>query len=306
MSDWEMVDHFNWVDLYRKKMPNKNPRMNSLILSLPNSPEINDSPMDIAIKTCHDIRSEHKGPYTLLVSGGVDSQAMILAWKNSGIPFRAVHYSYMNLNNEDTQTLHQFSIKHQIPIELKMFDVLAYFKSNEYTKDASDYDCISPHILSYIKFTSKHRETCIMSGNFILSGNAGLNWTILGLHRFQSSKKSNFVPFFFFHNPQIASCFDGKAFLDNSIGPIITDKEWYILKCRIFKNAGFDIVPQKSKLTGFETIKKMYDTYDVPSKLRIKYAHMPSKRPFDLILRYKLFSDLPLGPYSDITELRYR
>lgn len=304
MSDWEMVGHINWADLLRKKLPNKNIRMNSLIISLPDFFETNDSPMDISVRTCHDIKAKHKGPYTLLVSGGVDSQAMMLAWKNSGIPFRAVHYSYTNLNNVDTQTLHQFSLKHQIPVEIRVFDVLSYFKSDSYIKDACEYDCVSPHILSYIKFTSKHQETCIMSGNFIISGNSGLNWTILGLDRFRRDKKNNFVPFFFFNNPHIASCFDSKGKLSDELGVRVTDKDWYTLKCQMLINSGFDIIPQKNKMTGFEIIKEMYDSHSVPSHLRIKYAHLPSKRPFDLLLRYSLFDKLPLGQYSDITEMR--
>ena len=306
VSDWEMVAEYDWFKVGRKKLPNKNSRLNELVISLPESGYEIRSPMTVAIDTCIQVSRKFAGPYTLLVSGGVDSQAMMLAWKYSGIPFKAVHYRYGQYNNEDTTSLLQFALIQNIPIEIRSFDVIKYINSTQYIDDAIKFDCVSPHILTYMKFISNHAETCVLSGNFILSGNAGLNWTILGLHRYRLLEKPNLVPFFFFDNPHIASMFAGSEYTDPDahLNKRVNGDAWYSQKCDILKRAGFDVIPQRTKLTGFECIKSFYDDSTVPGRTRIKYSNMPSKRPFDLLYRYSLFDHLLLGRYSDITDLR--
>lgn len=253
-----------------------------------------------AIRSICDV---HDGPYTLLVSGGVDSQAMIYAWRKSGIPFSVVHYSYGD-NIEDGMTLEAFCISWGIEYQIKSFDVESFITSDEYKQMAIKYDCASPHILTYMKLASFHNETVIMGGNYLSHFSTSLNWTILGLDRYRQITKPNFIPFFLCSSPGLAYAFY-KSEIDlqrryKDHVPIALGRETgYYTKVKAYEFAGIPVIKQSKKLTGFEAIKERYDLAKVDRLTKMKWSNMPSKRPFDVIFRYGLFDILPYGFYSE-------
>ena len=295
MSSKQVV---KWFKVYRDTKPNKNIRHNPIILDFTSDEDLGGIPLTNAIDTVQRISNSYKPPYTLFISGGVDSQAMLWAWFKSGIPFSAVHYSY-GANSHDTTWAKTFCNTFNIPLEIREFDVHAFINSPKLMQMAKRYDCASPQILTYIEFTKNHPETCIMAGNFIQAQSAGINWTVYGLERFASLEKPNFIPFFFLSSPRLAYSFynaDSKFKFEMFSANGFYDD--YQSKIRSYQSAGFPVIAQTQKFTGFEQIKIQYDPEQVPGSLRIKWANMPSKRPFDILYRYSLF-DSTGGKYSD-------
>ena len=293
-----------WIDYKWSEKPNKNKRLNPLQIFAPR-PEISVNPKMAAIDAVKKIVDRYPPPYNLLVSGGVDSQCMILAWVRSGVDFTITHYSYNGENSQDTDTLIMFCDIYSLKATIKTFDVREFIVSDEYTELAKKYDCASPHILTYIKLASQHDETVIMSGNFISRAGdttAGVNYTILGLDRFRSISKSNFVPFFLLYTPELAHAFYDADINNQNIAVSkgVSNIE-YFAKCKTYNESGFGVIPQINKFTGFENIRNSFDDTHVSPKLRMKYKSEKSNRPFDYIFRYSLYDHI--GKYSEHTTI---
>ncbi len=290
-----------WFNTYREI---KGDRKSPLVFdfSKPTNLEVGRALYE-ALQAIKTICGTHEGPYTLLVSGGVDSQAMIYAWKKSSVPFSVVHYSYGD-NIEDGMTLEAFCMSWGIEYEVREFDVDKFITSQEYKEMAMKYDCASPHILTYLKLTSFHNETVIMGGNYLSQFSSGQNWTILALDRYRALTKHNFVPFFLCCTPGLAYAFY-KSEIDlirkyRDHVPIALGRDsGYFTKVTAYEFAGFPVINQSKKLTGFEAIKERYDSTKIDRLTKLKWAGMPSKRPFDVIFRYGLFDILPHGFYSE-------
>lgn len=297
----------SWIKVYRKPEPEQNIRLNPLVIDA----RVNDSlvcrpAIAEALSAIDKISKEYPAPYTIFCSGGVDSQAMLWAWYISGVPFKAIHYSYNGMNDHDTDHLKAFCDTYNIRLEILDFDPVSFWNTQEYIDLAKKIDCASPHILSYIKMISNHPETCVMAGNFLEPEITSLNYTILGLDRFRVSDKANFIPFFFLHTPELAYSFknlyvknlDKGEFIE---GPRILSGWHYKTKCVTYQQQGFPVISQDSKKSGFEKIKDMMDSLKVPANLRLKYHSQLSKRPMDLLYRYALYEHI--GRYSERVEL---
>lgn len=291
-----------WFKAYRDSQPHSNGRFNPLVLDFRSNENLGGSAMVNAIAAVRRVVGQYPAPYTLLISGGADSQVMLWAWLQSGVPFSAVHYTYGS-NTQDTAWAIQFCAQHSIPLDVREFNVHKFINSPDLIDMAKRYDCTSPQILSYIRFVQDHPETCVMAGNFVQAQSAGINWTIYGLERFSRLDKPNFVPFFLLSTPRLAYSFynfDVKYKYELYENGTIRDD--YTTKIRSYKSAGFPIIPQTEKLTGFEEIKVFYDSFHVPLNLRLQWADMPSKRPFDLLYRYSLYQHIG-GKYSETSRL---
>lgn len=282
-----------WFKTGWQTLPSSNHRLNPLNIDItcPDRKKFANS-TECVLDAVHQITKTHSPPYTLLVSGGTDSQAMLYAWKLSGVPFRAVHYSYCDLNVHDRVTLRQFSARERIPIERANFDALNFIRSEELVEYAKRFDCVSPQLLTYIKMIQQHTETVIMSGNFFNGSDLGINYTLLSLDRYRQSSKTNFVPFFFCSTPSLTYITD---YIDSSNG--YHDRtDLYKFKNSVYNSFGAQIIPQEKAYTGFELIKDICDDMEVPPSLQVKYKDKDSKRAFDIFYRYELYKHV--GIYS--------
>lgn len=290
-----------WIKYQFKEIGSPNKRLNGIVLDV-RSPVEEMNGMDAAIEAVNKIVANYAAPYTLLVSGGVDSQAMLLAWKKSGHPFKAVHYSYNGENSHDYYPLNKICSDNDIQLHVKRFEAREFICGPDLIKYAKQYDCQSPQILTYIKLAELHPETVLMSGNFLCHNTASLNYTILGLARYAEVAK-NFIPFFFQSTPNLTYAFqktDAEYVAKHYGNP---DNSWdaYEMKCDTFKDHGFNIIPQEGKLTGFEKIKESFDSFPISGKDKIRYASKPSRRPFDVLFRYKVGSEI--GEYSEQVDI---
>lgn len=246
----------------------------------------NISCLDAAIQTVFFIKEKYPPPYTLCLSGGIDSQAMLWSWYKSGVSFQTFSAKYnFNLNDYDLENLKTFSSLYNITIDYFNFDLLSFLE-NEHDSWTKKYYCGSPHITTHMKFASMIKEgTPIFSGNFLHRG-APIGPNHAALYRYALIEKKPLVPWFFLETENLAYSFlNNKKRIDSSyIGN-------YDLKIDRYQTNGFPVIPQKSKFTGFELVKDYIDQNpprnpSIEDK-NIKSAAQSSKRVFDLLYRNK-------------------
>jgi hypothetical protein len=252
------------------------------------------SPIQAAVEAVNDIVKNYPPPYNLFVSGGIDSQAMLYAWKISNQPFNAYTFRYNETYNvHDIQTLFLFCERENIPYTIVDFD---YFKflEEEYDSIAKKYNCSSPQISMHIKMATMFTGTNVFSGNFLLTQSAELTPAILGIYRYsRTNEGKNTIPYFFLHTPELAYSIHG--FKQDNFSEIHElETLGYQYKAQVYNLVGFPVIPQEKKFTGFEKFKEHYDSHtyvkDNP-KNRLRFGNKPSARPFDWLFRY---------PYEDL------
>ena len=271
MHAWRKM---NWIKSYQEH--------DELVLDFTVSFLSKLSPLDAGIHAVNYIVENYPPPYTLMSSGGVDSQAMIWAWHKSGKEFTVLSARYnQNLNFHDLKTLEEFSLLHQIPVNFLDFDLLEFLEK-EHDNWANMYVCSSPQICTYIKLASLVKSgTKIFSGNYITYNNVDLNYAILGIKRYAEITNTPIVPFFFLSTPELAYSFRD-VFLDEA-------QEGYKNKVQCYQKNGYPVIAQDSKYTGFEKVKDYYDQnfkHLLTVKHKLMVSSNPSRRVFDLLLRH--------------------
>jgi hypothetical protein len=241
-------------------------------------------PLEAAIRTINSIVASYPPPYNLMVSGGIDSQAMIFCWLQSGVDFNIVSARYnTDMNAHDLEQLQPFATMFGLDIKYVDIDLIGFLK-DEYHDYATTYRCTSPQICTHMKIAETVEGTAVFSGNFIQEGKVFLTDALLGLKRFAEKSERPIVPFFFLESPELAY----------SLMPIHSqysydETNYYEVKIEAYRDAGFPVIPQTMKFTGFELAKDYYDEHfadQVTVQQRLEFANKPSKRTFDLLLRY--------------------
>lgn len=231
-------------------------------------------PLEASKITVEYILENYPSPYYLMVSGGVDSQAMIYAWKQYGkdyIPTSVVFND--GINNEDLVTLKEFSHKENIEVYYKNFDLLNFY-SNTYESIVYQYQCSSPQIGAYIGMTQDLNGTVIFAG--MLTGESVWNFDHVQRSLIRYSFDRPVVPFFFCHTPEIWYC------------DLVRVED----KAETYQINGFPVISQNKSInlyTNFEGVKKYFDenfSEKVSIKDKLKFASKKSRRVHDILLRY--------------------
>jgi len=261
------------------------------------------SPIDAAIHTIEYITKNYPAPYTLYLSGGVDSQAMLYAWHKSGVPNKTFSGVYnQTLNEHDLCTLREFSSQHNITINYHDVDLISFLE-NEHEQYANEYYCGSPQITMFMKMADLTTEgTVIFAGQYIMKekyhGHLGVpDRNNFSLYHYGVKSNKNIVPFFFLETRELAYAFDVML---PEIQEFHTPGS-YGEKVKAFQYFGFPVIGQidkltgytevKTKLNGFEKLKILYDT-NPPRQptFEEKMSRIPSQksnRNFDLLYRNK-------------------
>jgi hypothetical protein len=245
--------------------------------------------LEAAWEAIDHITKNYPPPYTLMCSGGIDSQSMLYAWIKSGHPFSIASVRYISngtwFNVHDLNTLFKVARHHNLPVTYYNFDIIDFLENGELQKYATMYDCTSPHITTYMKMSEVvSAGTILYSGNVITRASTSMSYPILGLQRYASSiagTARELIPFFFLHTPSLAYSL---SFADNSLS-----------KDTPYSNAGVPLVFPEKKFSGFEHIKDYYDKIEstVPAALKRNFVSRPSRRAFDLLFRYMLEGEKP-------------
>ena len=238
-------------------------------------------PLAASYFTIQHIIKNYPPPYTLMLSGGIDSQAMLYSWLISGEKFqtRVVRYND-GLNDFDLVEIAEFAKQHKVELTYFDFDLLNFLDC-EYDKWANKYKCTSPQICTHMKICEDLPGTAIFSGNFAAPGKLFVDDAIMGIYRYSLDKPV--VPFFFLETPELAYS------LLPTIKHLNYGDEGFNDKTYAYHLAGFPVIGQPAKQTGFEKVKDLYDSthkHLVTIRMRLEFANKPSRRVFDLLLRY--------------------
>ena len=254
---------------------------------------ISDIPIDeLATQAIRRIVDKFPKPYTLICSGGVDSQAMILAWLRSGVEFTVVAGRYNGgMNDHDLENLWLLQKREGFEVQVLDLDILA-FHENELSDWAKRYQCTSPHILTHMYICSQiPKGTVISSGNYVLKNGAlgGNTYMTFGLHRYARLSGQSVVPHFWMHDQDLMPAFEVVRRKILNLSDVRGDYEF---KCELFRLSGYDIIPQIKKYNGFEKIKEYYDDRPLNYRIRAKFSGM-SIRHYDIMFRYMLEGVVP-------------
>lgn len=249
-----------------------------------------------AHEAIYHIANNNPKPYTLYLSGGVDSQAMLYAWHTSGIEYQTYSAVYnFDSNIYDLYALKQFAKLHNIKINFQSFDLIDFLE-NEHDTYAYKYLCGSPQITAFMKLSDLVPEgTAIFSGNFIYKGHVGLNLNNFGLYHYGKRSHKNIIPWFFMETMNLAY-----GFTDNDYTNGFSSD--YDKKVALYQSHGFPVLRQINKQNGFEKIKEHYDTNSprepsIQDKLA-RTTGQASKRNFDLLYRNKYESKFSKYKYN--------
>lgn len=262
---------------------------NNYHLKIPKNFNYNGTAIDAAIFTVNHIIDNYPPPYTLCLTGGVDSQAMLYSWILSGKKFNTFSAVYnQNLNFHDLENLIQFSVNYNIPINFYNFDLIN-FLFNEHEKYALTYRCGSPHMCVFMKFIEIiNQGTVIFSGQFQRHEykHEFVDKNNFSIYRYAETTSRSVVPWFFLETAEIFSSFANLN--DNRIGDHLIE---YEKKYKTYQLNGFPVLPQPQKLTGFENIKDYFDLHYshllTPIDKIARTSLQGSKRTFDRLFRNK-------------------
>lgn len=255
---------------------------------------ISDTPIDeLATQAIRRITEKYPKPYTLVCSGGVDSQAMILAWLRSGVEFTIATGRFNGgMNDHDIENLWLLQKREGFDVQVLDLDVIS-FHENELMDWAKRYQCTSPQIMTHMYICSQiPTGTVISSGNYILkNGFHGANtYMTFGLERYARLSGQSVVPHFWMHDQDLMPAFE----MQRRKLSLPDDRTDYEFKCDLFRHCGYDVIPQIKKYNGFEKIKEYYDGQQVAYNTRLKaMSYGPSTRYYDIVFRYSLAASLP-------------
>ena len=246
------------------------------------------------------IIDNYPAPYHIMVSGGVDSQAMLYSWKLFGSNFIPTAVNYNNLNTHDLQELYTFTKKYKLDLNIQEFDVLEFYEK-ELENYIFEYKLPSPQLTVFLAMTKSLSGTVILSGN-MLGKPADIYNTQIGL-TYESDKRS-FIPFFFWSCPELAYSmllYQKKTnyFEKTSFAYGMT----YTNKVETYHDLGFPVIPQEKKFTGFEKIKDIYmSKYNhlITSEFKLKNPFKNKWSPYELLLRIPYEQKLGLFFYKGI------
>lgn len=278
-------------------------------LSFKNAIRTDRLPLHVAIDTVHNITKRYPGPYTLFASGGIDSQACIYSWIKSNVDFEVVFVRFENdFNQHDFTELETMQKLYGFKLTILDFNVIDFLTTK--LKDyVIRYKNISPMLNVHFAMSEMVTEgTIIFSGNYC-SPPTHLEYPAEVWMNYLKVTKRNIVPCFFLEDPELATSFyklhDDIFFQtedklkDNKFYDVNGRINWhYEGKCLVYKAAGFPIIPQPYKATGFEKIKDYCDIhFPITTKERLKYSDMPSKRAFEIKFRYPWIKLIPESMY---------
>lgn len=210
----------------------------------------------------------------LCLSGGADSQAMLNCFQEANIICDVIVFKYKNnLNYHDIKTAYDYAEKNNIKIKEIELDIIS-FLSRENHDYAIKYKSVSPQFNVHYKCFNMLKDmgytgvACGGDAPLQIQNNVwGTNYQRNTLGYIKYTEKSNFmcIGSFLSFYPQLAWSIGLLTEFFNLDKEIEKDyikrrnakKNRYDIKIKGYKNFGFDIIKQDTKLHGFEAIEKL-------------------------------------------------
>lgn len=253
------------------------------------------SPLEESIQAAKMISSVFPPPFWIPMSGGIDSEAVALAFLHAKISFRVAILKFKDhLNWFDIKHAIKFCEKHSLPYTIFPFDIVSFYESGKHFEYAHRHRCRSPHF-------TVHFEMIRMIGtgtpilpwqplSFVRPSKNDFFWSLPDDHqlaylRFLVNENISAVPYFFLYTPELIYSFLKLPISKDLMKDPTLNIRPYTLKCRHYQDGGFSVQARKNKWTGFERVKLYYQK---------KYK---TQEPiYDQLFRYPLEIQYPLPP----------
>ncbi len=285
----------------------------------------NDKPQLYGIEAAYHninyILDNYPAPYTLYLSGGSDSQAMLYAWVKSKHPFQTFSGVYNFRSNwYDLETCNLFAKILDIDITYHDFDLINFLET-EHHDYAIKYKTGSPQFTAFIKMAQMtEKGTVIFSGectppkHYVNPNSPPVavpSLNELGLYYYGIVDNRPIVPWFFIETETMAYSWKYEnaptyipSYSSQDIDIIQENnrlKKGYKAKIDLYHQNGYPVIAQENKMNGFEKIKAYYDE-NSPRKPNAQEMFLRgfegSKRNFDLLYRNKYESRIARYKYN--------
>ena len=217
----------------------------------------------------------------LCMSGGADSQAMVQCFYEAGYNFDVYTLAFKNdLNIQDVGHARKYCQENGIKLYELDFDILS-FLTRENFEYGHKYQCSSPHFNTHFKMFDILKSmgyTSVVCGGNVPTQNTEVDGRIAwggGYSRnvmsfIKYTKISNFLAQgnFLSYYPQLAwstSLLTPRTDCPRSTSHTPWEQELRSSKVRYddkvlgYQRVGFNVIPQETKYTGFELVKKYYE-----------------------------------------------
>ena len=216
----------------------------------------------------------------LCFSGGIDSQCMLQAWTEANLKFDTIILVFNDeLNKQDSEHAKMYCDKNNIKYKELNFDIITFLTRDNYSV-SEKYHSISPHFNTHYRMAELLKDmgyTGVCCGGLAPQKQNkyyGKNFDQVPFHfvKIQKELGINFQGSFLSFYPELAwaialQCDEYTGIpLDGSSTQF---REWelekqanairYEQKIKSYKHAGFNIIPQDQKYTGFELVKKYFE-----------------------------------------------
>jgi len=225
---------------------------------------IQSTSLDLISKNATKIASTYLGNNpALCLSGGIDSQAMIGLW-DKDVQYTAVIFQFENnLNEEEVEDAVNFAQSRDIPFKVIKSNVLR-FLTHDLIDFGKTHNMSSPQFATYAHYICKLKDLgytgAALGGNSFVIYN---NWVLFASSKAQLTDIENFslkskIPCIqsflgFYKELCIKVALSCGTIREN------TSDDRYVNKIDNYLRLGLDIVPQLTKRTGFEQLKKYYN-----------------------------------------------
>lgn len=215
----------------------------------------------------------------LCFSGGADSQAMVQSWHEANLDFDTIIVTFNDgLNRHDSDHAKMYCERNGYEYKELHFNVIQFLNRDNHDYGIK-YNSCSPHFNVHYKIVELLADmgyTGVCNGGdapYNHNGSWGENFTKRPFHFLKIQDKFN-IPF----NGSFLSFYPNLAWSIALLTEVMPDKftelhvifsDWekqqqlkkqrYIRKVNAYQLAGFNVIPQETKFTGFELVKKYYE-----------------------------------------------
>ncbi|AGH96760.1 hypothetical protein [Pseudobdellovibrio exovorus] len=232
-----------------------------------------EKPFDEAVRAAQLIGERLRDP-VLCLSGGLDSEAMALAFLAAKVPFRAAIMVFSNdLNLYDIQHALDFCSEHNVPLQKIEIDPVEFLKQEQHLSLSSKYRTLSAERALYIHFLSQVKGEPVLGGEILRFESPQDHVELacpkdrdFSYWRYFLATQRKGIPYFHYYTPELTFSFmahtsvSKKEFYQTNW--TAKHSEFYQNKLQIYREAGFSIVDRparQQKWHGYEQLKISFD-----------------------------------------------
>lgn len=232
-----------------------------------------DSPFAEAVRAAGYIGEVLPQP-VLCLSGGLDSEAMALAFMAANVPFTAATMNLDNgTNNYDIEVARDFCRRHNIALQEIHLPALDILQSGRQLEIAEAYRTLSPERALFVLFLSQIKGDPVLAGEILRkeSLNGSVNFfcpkdrDLCYWRYFQKSRRKG-IPYFHYYTPELTFSFLAHTRMGKKEFSAVDwtgrPQEFYQHKRQTYLEAGFpveDTPLRRQKWHGYEGLKIKFD-----------------------------------------------